>query len=677
MADMCGICGAVIGRGSSGISADDVRRMTATLAHRGPDDSGVIDGGEVVLGHARLSIIDLSGGAQPMGTEDGREWIVFNGEVYNYVELRDELRALGHRFRTESDTEVILRSYLQWGTSCVSRFNGQFAFAIWDSRTHKLILCRDPVGIRPLYYALHEGALLFASEIKALFACPRVTRRLDPRGIAQTYTFWAPVAPQTVFEGIRQVPPGAFLTAPTDRGSLTEAALRTVRHYEERFGEDEGVRQGSLEENIERFRELFTEAVRLRFNRSDVPVGAYLSGGIDSSVTTALIAGVTPSPLETFSLAFEDEEFDESPYQELVSDALGTRHHSIRVSYRDIGAVFPEVIRHAEQPVLRTAPAPLYLLSGLVQDAGYKVVVTGEGSDEMLAGYDLFRETMVRRFVARDPASKRRTDILLALYPWMKRTPARAPAFAKAFFAQSADLADPALSHRPRWRTSAMLLRMLDPAFGAPAVGTEDAELVRTLPPEFTSWHPLEQAQYIEHLTLLSGYILAPQGDRMLSAHSVEGRFPFLDPTVIRFAGSLPARHKLMGLDEKHILKRAFGHLVPAEILARPKQPYRAPDAPAFFGDGGRSPEWFDELTSEAALAEAGLFIPRAVRGLVEKARSAGGIGMSNTDNMRLVAVVSTMLLHNEFVRNGGPSSEVDAANIPTEPVTQKAAPGR
>lgn len=667
---MCGICGAVIGRGPAHIGVDDVRRMTATLAHRGPDDSRVVDGGGVILGHARLSIIDLSGGAQPMGTEDERQWVVFNGEVYNFVELREELRALGHRFRTESDTEVILRSYRQWGRECVTRFNGQFAFAIWDSRARRVILARDPVGIRPLYYTLHEGTLLFASEIKALFACPRVARRLDARGIAQTYTFWAPVAPQTVFEGIRQVPPGALLSAPTDRAALTEAELRTARYFEERFGEDDVVRQATLAENTDRFVELFTEVVRLRFNRSDVPVGAYLSGGIDSSVTTALIAEATPAPVETFSLAFEDDEFDESPYQRLVADALGTRHHSIRVSYGDIGSVFPDVVRHAEQPVLRTAPAPLYLLSGLVQDAGYKVVVTGEGSDEMLAGYDLFREAMVRRFVAHDPASTRRSDILPALYPWMQRSPARAPAFARAFFAQSAELADPALSHRPRWRTSATLLRMLDPAFGAPAAGTEDAELVRRLPAELTSWHPLERAQYIEHLTLLSGYILAPQGDRMLSAHSVEGRFPFLDPTVIRFAASLPPRHKLMGLDEKHILKRAFGHLLPAEVLARPKQPYRAPDAPAFFGDGGRSPAWFEELTSDAAVAEAGVFIPRAVSGLVGKARSAGGIGMSNTDNMRLVAVVSTMLLHDQFVRNGlATTTCVDRADITTSAV--------
>lgn len=629
----------------------DVRRMTAALGHRGPDAARVVDGREVIFGHARLSIIDLQTGDQPMSADGNRLWIVFNGEIYNYVELRNELRSLGHAFRTESDTETILRAYREWGEDCVLRFNGQWAFALWDRLVGTVFLSRDPVGIHPIYYTLHRGTLLFASEIKSLFQHPGVTHRLSPSGIAQTFTFWSPVAPKTAFDDIHQLEPGTSMTVKVASGPIDAEAVRTVRHYEPRFGADPTIREASIAENAERFRVAFTEAVQLRFNRSDVPVGAYLSGGIDSSVTTAVIARATPSPLETFSLAFDDGEFDESAYQMQVANALGTSHHTIKVSYEDIGAVFPDVVRHAEQPLLRTAPAPLFLLSGLVRDSGYKVVVTGEGADEMLAGYDIFREAMVRRFVAHNPESEKRKELLLELYPWMERSPARAPAFAKAFFAQAADLGDPALSHRPRWKTSSTLLRMLDPEFGAPQAGTEEAALLAGLPAVFSNWDPLEQAQYLESVTLLSGYILSAQGDRMLMAHSVEGRFPFLDPNVMRLAASLPPRHKLMGLDEKHILKRAFGSLLPAEITARPKQPYRAPDAAAFFS-GGRSLEWFDELLAPASLTEAGIFNPRAVGVLLEKCRRNNGIGMSNGDNMRLVAITSTMLLHEQFVKH-------------------------
>jgi asparagine synthase (glutamine-hydrolysing) len=331
------------------------------------------------------------------------------------------------------------------------------------------------------------------------------------------------------------------------------------------------------------------------------------------------------------------------------------------VSYRDIGTVFPAVVRHAEQPMLRAAPAPLFLLSGLVRESGYKVVVTGEGADEMLAGYDIFREATVRRFLARDPDSELRREILFSLYPWMKRSPTRVPAFAEAFFSQAADPSDPAFSHRPRWRASSTLLRMLSAEFGAPKPGVVEAELLQRLPEEFHGWRPLEQAQYLEWRTLLSGYILAAQGDRMLMSHSVEGRFPFLDPEVMRFAASLPPRQKLMGMDEKHILKRAFGHRIPDTVRRRPKQPYRAPDAASFAFAPGTLP-WLDALLAPEHVKETGLFVPKAVEVLLRKCREQGGMGMSNTDNMRLLAVISTMLLAEECVGSAEAAHEDGAA---------------
>jgi asparagine synthase (glutamine-hydrolysing) len=422
----------------------------------------------------------------------------------------------------------------------------------------------------------------------------------------------------------------------------------------------------SLAQNGELLRERLVAATRLRFLRSDVPVGAYLSGGIDSSVTAAIIARYTGAPLSTFSLRFTDPEFDEGTYQEEMAARLGTDHHAVHVSAADIGRVFPEVVWHAERPILRAAPAPLFLLSRLVRDSGYKVVVTGEGADEVLAGYDIFREAKVRLFWARDPSSEKRTRIVELLYPWMQRSPGATPSFARAFFARNLDASDPALSHRPRWDSTAAIATLLTAemhsAFEAAHV---DEELVARMPLESKDWDPLCRAQWLEMTTLLPGYILSAQGDRMLMANSVEGRFPFLDPDVVSFANSLPARHKLLALDEKHILKKEFADLVPPSILHRPKQPYRAPDAASFFSGPGL--DWMDAAISQGALLAAGIFNPSPVARLIEKCRGVRGERMSNTDNMRLLAVLSTMLMHGAFIAgDGGGGRDED----PPQPMT-------
>jgi asparagine synthase (glutamine-hydrolysing) len=335
-----------------------------------------------------------------------------------------------------------------------------------------------------------------------------------------------------------------------------------------------------------------------------------------------------------------------------MSAVIGTQHEEIMVSPSDIAAVFPEVIWHAEVPILRAAPAPLFLLSKLVRDNGYKVVVTGEGADEVLAGYDLFREARVRLFWSRDPGSAKRTRAAELLYPWMARSPGRMPAFARSFFGRHLDPDDPALSHRPRWDSTSVIKSMLshDLQDGIGRAAAED--VVATMPPDSKDWDPLNQAQWLEMTTLLAGYILASQGDRMLMANSVEGRFPFLDRDVVDFANSLPARHKLFGLEEKYLLKRAFPDLVPEDILHRPKQPYRAPDAASFFRPD--RPAWFEAFTTERATASAGVFEPSVVAGLLAKCERTGGENMSNTDNMRVLAVISTQLMHEHFIVGGG-----------------------
>ncbi|MGA8890606.1 MAG: asparagine synthase C-terminal domain-containing protein, partial [Anaeromyxobacteraceae bacterium] len=393
-------------------------------------------------------------------------------------------------------------------------------------------------------------------------------------------------------------------------------------------------------------------AVRLRILRADVPVGSYLSGGLDSSLVSALGRRVKGDRFQTFSIRFDDVDYDETEYQRAVVRAIGSDHHEVVVRRADIARVFPDVVFHAERPLLRTAPAPLYLLSKLVRDVGIKVVLTGEGADEVFGGYDLFREAKVRRFWGAQPGSKLRPRLLERLYPWLSRSPVAQRAFSQEFFGRGRELpAAPGFGHQTRWQSGAALARLLSPGLRPAVEGARVVEgLLATLPATFPGWTPLAQDQYLEVRTLLSGYLLASQGDRMLMAHSVEGRFPFLDPDVVELANSLPSRLKLRVLDEKWVLKRAAEGLVPPEVLRRKKQPYRAPDALSFVGPG--TPEWAVEVVERGAVAQAGVFDPVAVDRLWRKCQSARGAGhFSNADNMSLVAVLSTGLLHEQFIR--------------------------
>ncbi len=641
---MCGICGAFSLEGTTGVDREVLLGMVRQLFHRGPDEQGILRGPGLGLGHARLSIIDLAGGRQPMGNEDGSVWVVFNGEIYNYLELMPLLEEKGHTFRTRSDTEVLLHLWEEEGPAMVERLNGQFAFALWDRRRGSLFLARDPVGIRPLYFAFHEGWFLFGSEVKSILAWPGFPRELDRKALKEIFTFWAPSPGRSAFRGVRALPPG-------HRALLEDGELRVERWFEPSFEGGAEARRRPAEELAEELREHLLRASRLRL-RSDVPVGAYLSGGLDSSVIAATVARFfRETKLSTFSIRFSETYFDEGSFQKELAGRLGTDHHEVVCRNADIGRVFPLVVEHTECPVLRTAPAPMFLLSRLVRESGYKVVLTGEGADEMLGGYDIFRETKVRAFWARNPASEARPRLLTRLYPWMtERSPARRLGFAKAFFGRGLDRPeDPWFSHLPRWESGARLMRL----FSGDVLGELEGhdprkELEPFLPAGFGRWSWLARAQALEVMTILSGYILSSQGDRMLMGNSVEGRFPFLDPELMAFAGSLPRGAKIRGLVEKFLLKKAMGDLLPPSILERPKQPYRAPDAQCFFG-GGR-PSWVEDVLSPPSLERAGLFDPGAVKILVEQAGARKGAGMSHTDNAAVVGVLSTMLLHRRLV---------------------------
>jgi asparagine synthase (glutamine-hydrolysing) len=655
---MCGIAGILAGQGAPP-TVPELARMAGAVRHRGPDEFGVYRDARCGLAHARLSIIDLATGQQPLANEDGTLHVVFNGEVFNYVELRAELEALGHRFRTKSDTEVIVHAWESWGEDAFPRFNGQWAVALWDRPRRTLVLSRDRVGVRPLYLARHAGRLYFASEVKSIFAGDATfPRRLDPLGLDETFTFWSVVPPQSVFEGVEELEPGHTLVIGPGR--------ETRRPYEAPPFPPRGREATlSLEEATEAVASALERATRLRMVRADVPVGSYLSGGLDSSLVAALGLRAKGRGFATFSLRFEDAEYDETKHQRAMADVLGSDHHEVVCTKRDIAEAFPQVVYHTERPILRAAPAPLFLLSRLVRDSGAKVVLTGEGADEVFAGYDLFREAKLRRFCARQPGSVLRPRLLERLYPWMERSPAALGGLGRQFFLSGLEHAgEPGFSHQLRWGTTSALKRLYSEAFAA-RLGAFDARsrLLSSLPPELASWSPLAQDQYLEMRTLLSGYILSSQGDRMLMAHSVEGRFPFLDRDVMALAASLPPPYKLRVLDEKDVLKRVARGLVPESILSRPKQPYRAPDALSFAGEN--PPAYVDEALGPEAVRDAGVFDAGRVARLWAKVRSHDrSRPFSNADNMALVGVLSTQLLHRRLVRTAVQAPPVELGTL-------------
>lgn len=621
--------------------------MIRPLRHRGPRSVGFHVNGSMGLAHAQsVTTSDATLGADPFTNERGDIVVVADLDVFNSGELRERLGTLGHRFATSLDAELVVRLYEQYGEGFLDELNGQFALALWDARKRRLLLARDPLGTRPLYYTETAGKLWFASEIKALLAVLPERAAFSVEGLAQAFTYWAPLEPTTVFDRVLSLPAGHFL-------SIDETGPRPPKRYWDlHFPPAEKARRPapSFSQAVAELRDALTSSVRVRM-RAEAPVGAYLSGGLDSSSVVALMSQLSPRPVRTFSIRFEDEAFDESSQQALVARHFRTEHSSLRCSHRDIAEVFPKLIRHVEAPLLRTAPAPLLLLSAHVREAGYETVLTGEGADEIFLGYDLFKEALIRRFCARQPLSPFRPSLFARLYPYLEHSPAKAPAMARGFFAQgSAHLDMPVFAHLPRWTTSGRALAFFSRGLREELRDWDPiAACERTLPAGIDQWEPLSRYQYVEAKTLLTGHLLGSQGDRVAMAHGVGGRMPYLDPRIIELASGYPAHWKLQGLREKHILRRALEGLLPETIRRRPKQPFRAPDSRSFFA-GGEAIGYIDDLLDEKRIRETGIFDPAAVSRLREKCRAGRAIGFS--DNQAFVGIVSTMLLDDSFMRS-------------------------
>ncbi len=654
---MCGIAG-IFNLNNKPASVDVLKNMLGQIRYRGPDECGVYSNNNLGIGNVRLSIIDLSTGQQPMSNSDKSLWIVYNGEVFNYIELREELTKKGVKFYTGSDTEVVLNYYEYYEEKCLDYFNGQFIFAIWDTRKESLFLARDRMGIRPLFYSMQNNEFIFGSEIKAILASKQISAELNYTGLQQVFHFWSTLSPTTCFKNIFEIPPGHYLIVNKNKFVLK-------KYWELKFPTDQNGLITNLETAKEALGALLEDSVRLRL-RADVPVAAYLSGGIDSSATTYYIKKVACQNLNTFSIGFSDEDFDETNFQNEVAAYLETQHYGLTCTNQDIADNFPEVIRHTEIPVTRTAPVPMYLLSQNVRKHNIKVVITGEGADEMLGGYNIFKEMYIRRFWSKYPDSKYRPLLLKKLYPYIPQLQDQNSKVLKFFFGYRLNETDsPLYSHLLRWNNSSRISGFLHP---------DIREIIRDYDPyqtiidkldlSFNQYSPLSKAQWLESNIFMSGYLLSSQGDRMAMANSVEGRYPFLDHRVVEFCTQLHPDLKLNGLNEKYLLKKLIKGKIPDSVVNRSKQAYRAPISGSFFNK--HQPGYVNELLSKRIIRKYGVFDPSKTEVLVKKLKDNQA---SEVENMALAAILSTQLIYQQFIVNLPDSTySMDDCKIITKP---------
>ncbi|GAB7028628.1 asparagine synthase (glutamine-hydrolyzing) [Streptomyces sp. NPDC021749] len=631
---MCGIAGFL----SSSLDTDTrpgvVSAMLSQIRHRGPDEAGYYLDDGIAMGTVRLAIVDLTTGAQPMSDATERYWICFNGELYNHIELREELRGLGRQFRTRSDTEVVLQAWIQWGPACLPRFNGAFAFAVRDAVADELFLARDRYGKRPLFHTDRPGGFLFASEMKAFRAYPGFRFALDPHELKSIFGIWTPLPDRSPFKDVRQLPPGSLLSIRT--GS------RTLHTYEE-LSVDAAPFTGTAAQATAFVRDTLRSSVEVRL-RSDVEVGVYLSGGLDSSIVAGLASDLSSHEVRTFSVEFEDRSFDESSSQQVVAQHFGTRHSAITISTADIAEHFPAAVQHAETPVFRTAFVPMYLLSRHVRDAGIKTILSGEGADEAFLGYSLFRETMLRASW-HDLSDEERQRRIAVLHPELAHFGPEHRAHVTGLLGRFTEEQLPGLfSHELRYQNGRFVQRLLKDR----AEPFADLLALTGETPGYAALSPTQKAQWIEFKTLLAGYLLSSQGERMGLAHGVENRCPFLDPAVVRAAASVNLRFD-DGWEEKAILKEAFRDLLPEEPLTRRKQPYRAPGSAAF---QEHRPDYLDLVLSERELEKIDGIDPVFAKRLVDKVMSTPAAEISTKEDHAFIHLLSTAVLNQQFVMN-------------------------
>ena len=631
---MCGIVGLV---GSSPDAAPEVRtaeRMLAALAHRGPDESQVLRAGSAVFGTARLALVDRPTSKQPMQDPSGRYMLSFNGEIYNYRELRRSLELQGMCFRTSGDTEVLLAWLVRWGVDRLGDLKGQFALAFWDSWSKTVVLARDRFGIVPLFFTrIPSGPLAFASEVKAIhaggFQVP-----LSVRDVVDSGVFWGLHSGRSTYAGVESVPPGSYVRFRS--GVLDRGAYWQFRFPATRAG-------GSLQEQGKHLVNLLAAAVERRVPAYGDPA-VLVSGGLDSSAVLSLLRGARPDArIRSFSIRFAETALDESGFQEIATQAFRTDHCSVTCDDETVATMLVETILHAETPLVRTAPASSYQLAQEIENHHTRTVLSGEGADELLCGYDLFKVANIRDSWSKDPDSDtwpRMLEEALGPQRALGRTVER------AFYEQGLDRrSDPIFSHQNRWRSAFRITQYLAPDIRAGLDVERVLDGVRDrLPEEYHHWSAVEQAQYLEVTYFLSCALLGSQCDRPYMAHSIEARYPFLDEDVVDYALTLPQTAKLDGMNEKAVLKAAMGSTVPAQIRNRVKQPYTAPEGNVFRSEAGKV--LLGTYLSRQALERIGVFDAGRVEWLMRKLQRSR---TSFYDDLAILWVFSTQVLADTY----------------------------
>lgn len=626
---MCGIAGFV----SDHCTQGDLLRMGDALAHRGPDDTGCFFLGNTGLVSKRLSIIDLRYGKQPAYSEDEKVVVAFNGEIFNYATLREELRAKGHRISNNSDTAVLPHMYEEYGTAMFERLSGQFAIAVCDIGSGSLILARDRMGILPLNYYYKNNEFFFGSEIKAILASGRVTAKLCCEALLDVFTYWSPQYDRTVFSDVHSLLPGEFLV-------FKDRLITREKYFILKFGKNNG--RSDFVTAAQDIETILCEAVKKRL-AADVKVSAYLSGGLDSSLITAITAQKFDSSVEAYSIAFEDARLDESRYQKLVCDFLGIRHYCIKFSYSEIPALIRKIIRHAEVPLLRAGPVPLFRLSELARRNNTKVVLSGEGADELFGGYDIFREQKIRDYLKRYPDSRFRQKLFRKINTFSDSRFQTAPAGGLNYFYMHGGTDAAMISHYTRWRQFGFFRRFFSGNIETEIRKIKHPDFNRSFDPvclkEFDSWTGLQICQYIEISSFLSRYLLSSQGDRMAMANSVEVRYPFLDDGLAEYCMSLDDRFKIMALNEKYILKKIARKYLPPELVNRRKFPYRsALDAGKIITD-----PYLAYILSKEAISRFGVFDPLKVCGFINTIAEKDIL--SERESMLFMGILTTQIL--------------------------------
>jgi asparagine synthase (glutamine-hydrolysing) len=629
---MCGICGKLSFDQEQSVEPNLIEAMTNVIAHRGPDGSGIHVAGPIGLGHRRLSIIDLTTGDQPMCNEDGTVWVVYNGEIYNYQELRTELLALGHRFKSATDTEVLVHAYEEWGEASVARMRGMFAYALWDARKRLLLLARDRVGVKPLYYANTGSSLLFGSEMKSLLVDVSLARRVNPRAIDRFLAYHYLPGNETLFEGVSKLDPGHYLVVLDGRVSVHQ-------YWDLRF--DVSDRWSSLEEASQALEELLRRTVKDHMI-SDVPVGVLLSGGVDSSAILGLAATQTSDQLRTFTVGFDGESVaDERPFARLAAQRYGTQHHEVTVSSEQFREFLPKFVWHMEEPVCEPPGIALYFVSQLARATGTKVLLSGEGGDEAFGGYEIYRNLVLLEQAkgTLGPARPLLSLLLrvMAAAGW-RRAGDYSSLVGQALHDYYVGRTATPMTSLSQWRQ-----RLYRGDFARYIEEHQPDSIARRAFRSASPMAPLNHMLYVDTKSWLPDDLLV-KADKMTMAASTELRVPLLDYQILEFGGSLPSHFKVQGVMTKRVLKEAIRSAVPAEIVKRKKAGFPVPYERWLRGD--LRTFIFDTLLARNS-AISDYFEPEKVRAALES--SDGSAGLSKG----IFSLVVLELWHQQFAIAG------------------------